>query len=153
MKDFIPKGTGDSRYLKSAIPADITHEQLVALLRTGTFPIDLAGVNPDGVAQRGDALNKGNLLTDDTARDYGVGIAAVPDDVFKALLSAFRTNSAYSSDLYLYIIGKHPILNASIYNDYGQYEQVGDHSHGSRSISTSGTEAKVYDAFKLDMRF
>lgn len=89
MKDTIIKGTGDSRYLKSAIPADITHEQLVALLRDGTFPVDLAGVNPAGMQQVGDALNKATFLKDATAALYGLGAEAVPDEVLR-ILSRFQ---------------------------------------------------------------
>lgn len=67
MKDFTPKGTGDSRYLKSAIPANTTWEQMRTLLRNGTFPFDFNGVNPAGISEMGMVLNKENLLNDDTA--------------------------------------------------------------------------------------
>lgn len=73
MKNMIIKETGNSRYLKSSIPADITFAQLVNMLREGTFPIDLNGINPAGIAQQGTALNKENLLSDAAA-------AAVWDD-------------------------------------------------------------------------
>ena len=66
MKDGIIKGTGNSRYLKSNIPEGTTVEQLVAMLRAGTFPIDINGINADGWQQIGDALSKGNLLDDNT---------------------------------------------------------------------------------------
>lgn len=69
MKDFTPKGTGDSRYLKSAIPANTTWEDMRTLLRNGTFPFDFNGINPDGVVEQGTALNKANLLSDDAATD------------------------------------------------------------------------------------
>lgn len=85
MKDFFPKGTGNSRYLKSSIPAGTTHEELVAMLREGTFPIDLNGINAAGVAQQGTALNKANLLKDATAALFGLGSDAVPDDVLNQL--------------------------------------------------------------------
>ena len=85
MKDFFPKGTGNSRYLKSSIPATITHEELVALLREGTFPIDLNGINAEGVAQQGTALSKTNLLKDATAALFGLGTDAVPDTILNIL--------------------------------------------------------------------
>lgn len=67
MKDFVSKGQGDSRYLKSNLLEGTSWDAALALLRAGTFPIDLNGVNPDGYTQLGTALNKANLLTDTTA--------------------------------------------------------------------------------------
>lgn len=67
MKDFVSKGQGDSRYLKSNLLEGTSWDAALALLRAGTFPIDLNGVNPDGYTQLGTALNKANLLTDATA--------------------------------------------------------------------------------------
>ena len=65
MKDLIIKETGNSRNLKSSI-GEISWEEARALLQAGTFPIDLLGLNPDGVQQTGTALNKANLLSDST---------------------------------------------------------------------------------------
>lgn len=81
MKDFYPKGTGNSRYLKSSIPATTTHDDLISMLRSGTFPIDLNGINNAGVAQQGTPLNKATLLQDATAALFGLSTDAVPDDV------------------------------------------------------------------------
>lgn len=67
MKDMIPKATGNSRLLRSSIPENTTHEQLVAMLRAGTFPVDFAGLNADGIATQGTPLNKSTLLRDETA--------------------------------------------------------------------------------------
>lgn len=67
MKDFVSKGQGNSRYLKSNLLEGTSWDAALALLRAGTFPIDLNGVNPDGYTQLGTALNKANLLTDATA--------------------------------------------------------------------------------------
>lgn len=67
MKDMIPKGTGNSRKLKSSLSTGTTWEQALEMLRAGTFPIDLNGLNADGIQQEGTALNKANLLSDDTA--------------------------------------------------------------------------------------
>lgn len=69
MKDGIIKGTGDSRYLKGAgWPA--TYAEFKAMAEAGTLPFDLNGINEAGWQQIGDALNKGNLLTDATAAKY-----------------------------------------------------------------------------------
>lgn len=88
MQDFIPAGTGNSRYMKSSIPSSITFNELIELFRNGTFPFDLNGINPSGIAQQGTALNKENLLKDATAALYGLGSDAVPSDVFQILSQA-----------------------------------------------------------------
>lgn len=85
MKDFIPKGTGNSRWMKSSIPTGTTWEEALAMLRAGTFPFDLNGVNSAGVAQMGDALNKANLLPDAVGALYGLGADAVVKDVLTFL--------------------------------------------------------------------
>ena len=80
MKDLVPKGTGNSRYLKSAVPANTTHEELINLLRNGTFPIDFNGLNTAGIEQEGTPLNKANLLTDNTAVLIWPDASTRPDD-------------------------------------------------------------------------
>lgn len=67
MKDSISKNQGNSRYLKSNLLEGTSWDAALALLRAGTFPIDLNGINADGWTQVGTALNKANLLTDATA--------------------------------------------------------------------------------------
>lgn len=67
MQDGIIKGTGNSRYIKSAIAEATTWEQFRAALIAGTLPIDLAGINAAGWQQIGMALSKGSLLSDATA--------------------------------------------------------------------------------------
>lgn len=67
MQDMIIAGTGNSRFLKSSIDADITLSELVSMLRAGTFPFDFNGVNPAGITQEGTPLNTATLLSDDTA--------------------------------------------------------------------------------------
>lgn len=87
MKDLQTKGTGNSRYLKSAIGAAATWEEARALLVNGTFPVDLAGINGAGILQMGDALNKANLLSDETAVALGGDETMVPNGAFAALNS------------------------------------------------------------------
>lgn len=73
MKDFIPKGTGNSRYLKSVsdfMTRYPTYADFCSALVAGTLPIDLNGVNSGGYTQLGTALNKANLLSDTTAWKY-----------------------------------------------------------------------------------
>ena len=88
MKDFVPLGTGNSRNLKSAVPAGTTWEQALAMLRNGTFPIDLGAVNDAGVAQKGDPLNQETLLKAAVAALYGKDNTSVPSDIFEILSKA-----------------------------------------------------------------
>lgn len=93
MKDTAIKNTGNSRFLRSSVAEDITFSEFIALLRAGKLPIDLAGINPDGIDILGTALTKANLLRDATAAAYGLNGEAVPENVF-ALLAAFRNATA-----------------------------------------------------------
>lgn len=88
MKDFIAAGTGNSRYLKSALPDGTTWEQALEMLKSGTFPIDLNGINPAGVTQIGTPLNKATLLSDESAALFGLDENAVVDDVWELLSTA-----------------------------------------------------------------
>lgn len=88
MQDMIPKGTGNSRFLKSVenfMTLYPSYESFVAALVAGTLPVDFNGVNPDGIAQSGTPLNKNTLLSDATAALLGLDPTAVPDDAFVAV--------------------------------------------------------------------
>lgn len=85
MKDFVIKGNGNSRYLKSSLEGITTWEQFRAALAAGTLPVDLNGINPEGFQQLGDPLNKVTLLKDATAAKFGKDTGAVPDDVLDIL--------------------------------------------------------------------
>lgn len=94
MQDFIPKGNGNSRSLKSSIPDGTTWEQALEMLRNGTFPIDIGAANEVGVLQKGNPLNKSTLLKDETAALFnGLPENPVPDEVFQIL-----SNAALSED-------------------------------------------------------
>lgn len=84
MKDLIPKGTGDSRTLKSNISANTTFTEFLSMLRSGTLPIDIGAINAGGVQQMGTPLNKENLLTDETAGKFNFSPSENPNinDVF-----------------------------------------------------------------------
>lgn len=89
MQDFIPKGNGNSRSMKSSIPDGTTWEQALEMLRNGTFPIDIGAVNEVGVLQKGNPLNKSTLLKDETAALFnGLPENPVPDEVFQILSKA-----------------------------------------------------------------
>lgn len=88
MQDAITKGEGNSRYLKSEsdfLTKHPTYEAYVDALVAGTLPVDLNGINPEGWAQLGTALDKANLLTDATAALVGLGPEATPNQMFAAL--------------------------------------------------------------------
>lgn len=88
MQDFVPNGTGNSRYLKSVENFKMlypTYDNFVAALVDGTLPVDFNGINMSGIAQIGTALNKASLLKDTTAALFGLGGDAVPDDVLNAI--------------------------------------------------------------------
>lgn len=82
MKDMVPKGTGNSRFLRSSIAEDITHEELVTLLRSGKFPVDFAGLNSAGIQVQGSAYNKGNVLPDVVCAALELPTSAEPKDAF-----------------------------------------------------------------------
>ena len=85
MQDGIIKGTGNSRYLKSIsnfLQQYPTYQDFVAALVAGTLPIDLNGINETGWDQLGTALNKANLLSDETLTGAGLPTTTVPDDIF-----------------------------------------------------------------------
>ena len=85
MKDSILKGTGNSRFLKSAVPAGTSWADALAMLQAGTFPIDFNGINTEGFQQVGTSLNKANLLKDATAAQIGLPPSTTPDGMFQAL--------------------------------------------------------------------
>lgn len=85
MIDSVLKGTGNSRFLKSAVPAGTSWADALAMLQAGTFPIDFNGINTEGFQQVGTPLNKENLLKDATAAQIGLPPSTTPDGMFQAL--------------------------------------------------------------------
>lgn len=85
MIDSVLKGTGNSRFLKSAVPAGTSWADALAMLQAGTFPIDFDGINTEGFQQVGTPLNKANLLKDATAAQIGLPPSTTPDGMFQAL--------------------------------------------------------------------
>lgn len=98
MKNFVPLGTGNSRLMKSSIPAGTTWEQALAMLIAGTFPYDTGQLNAAGISQQGDPLNKNTLLKDATAQKYGGDDTMVPDDVLAMLAGSLTV--AYTENSY-----------------------------------------------------
>lgn len=94
MKDAITTEEGKSRYLRTVAGIKQlcpTYDSFLELLAKGEFPIDLAGINPDGFAQLGTDLNKANMLTDATAALAGLGPEATPEQMFAALANSIKT--------------------------------------------------------------
>lgn len=85
MIDSVLKGTGNSRFLKSAVPTGTSWADALAMLQAGTFPIDFNGINTEGFQQVGTPLNKANLLKDATAAQIGLPPSTTPDGMFRAL--------------------------------------------------------------------
>ena len=88
MKDLVPKGTGNSRFLRSVsnfLSLYPNYEAFVAALVAGTLPVDFAGINTNGVTQVGTALTKANLLTDATATALGLSGDPTVNDALYAL--------------------------------------------------------------------
>lgn len=94
MIDSIIAGTGNSRYLRSSIPAGTTWDDVLTMLRAGTFPIDLAGINAAGFTTLGTALNAENLLASATITALGLSSDATPDDALNALITAVNAKLA-----------------------------------------------------------
>lgn len=87
MKNTTIKGTGNSRWLKTSLPAGTTWEQVLALLRSGQFPVDITGLNTEGVQAAGTALDKETLLRDAICDRLGLDKeGTVPSDVFELLI-------------------------------------------------------------------
>ena len=95
MQDMVTNGTGNSRLLKTSLAAGTTWEDALAMLRAGTFPIDLAGLNNAGIAQQGSAYSKANVLPAAVCTALGLTEStAEPKDAFTALQTL--ASSAYS---------------------------------------------------------
>lgn len=93
MDDGIIKGTGNSRYLKSAISPDASWEEAREQLIAGTFLVDFNGINPAGWERLGTPNDKAHMLTDETAEYLGLDPADNPtvDDAFRTSVRAQAT--------------------------------------------------------------
>lgn len=90
MKDTIIKETGNSRFLRSIVAEDITFAEFIALLRAGQLPIDLAGINEEGIETLGMALSKENLLNEETeVAIWGNADDRTPTAALKAIVTSF----------------------------------------------------------------
>lgn len=104
MTDGIPRGTGNSRLMKS-VPDFLkrfpTYQDMGRALENGTFPFDLNGIDPAGWEQIGTSLNAGNLLKQSTAGMLNLPdpALAVPDDALRALMQSVAAANNYALHL------------------------------------------------------
>ncbi|BAK99021.1 hypothetical protein OBV_18230 [Oscillibacter valericigenes Sjm18-20] len=111
MTDGIILGTGNSRYLKGAgWPA--TYEEFKSMAEAGTLPIDLNGINEAGWQQIGTALNKANLLDDNTSAV--LELAPENQTVNKAILSLALPTGKYAVLVTALTPGGRPISGATV---------------------------------------
>lgn len=107
MKDGVPKQTGNSRFLKSAISSNITFEQFRDMLRNGTLPIDINGINASGWAELGTPLNKASLMSGTVESQYGLSSTNVPSDVFVKIKSLIDAVSSTANSKIQLVIGSY----------------------------------------------
>ena len=92
MYDSVPKGEGNSRFLKSVsdfMEKYPTYQDFAAALVAGTMPVDI-GLNADGWLVLGMALAKMNLLRDETGE--ALGLEDPPNSTVDDAFQAVRTN-------------------------------------------------------------
>lgn len=149
MIDSVLKGTGNSRFLKSAVPAGTSWADALAMLQAGTFPIDFNGINAEGFQQVGTPLNKANLLKDATAAQIGLPPSTTPDGMFQALgntgeLHVWRKTvvNSQAQDAY-YNLG-------SIIATSGTIIDLSKQSVSQVGFKLSGS-VRVYDNGKVDL--
>lgn len=149
MQDGIIKGTGNSRYLKSIsnfLAQYPTYQDFAAALAAGTLPIDLNGINEAGWDQLGTALNKVNLLSDETCGIMDLENTAVPDDALNfilnylyheflphcTLINSFTTTGSESVSINLSGLSSGTyylkIFNETVINE-GAIQQIGSESN------------------------
>lgn len=90
MKDTIIKQTGNSRRLKTSLPAGTTWEEALDLLREGNFPIDLLGLVTEGVQQQGTAFSKATMLDDATVSALGLSGDVTPNQAILSLANKIK---------------------------------------------------------------
>lgn len=136
MIDSVLKGTGNSRFLKSAVPAGTSWADALAMLQAGTFPIDFNGINTEGFQQVGTPLNKANLLKDATAAQIGLPPSTTPDGMFQALgntgeLHVWRKTVVTSNDVPAgYTLGAGEQTTLIIKSQYGSGTQYANVEYG-----------------------
>ena len=117
MEDFIAKGTGDSRKMKSVsnlLELAPTYPEFIRLLTSGEFTFDLNGINPAGIQKPGTPLTKATMIPDNVADAYGEDRKAVTlaDILLKLAEAAFIGSDGLMTN----VSGqdRHPIYTTSV---------------------------------------
>lgn len=107
MLDFIPKGTGNSRILKSVSNfASLypTYADFIAALAAAGIPIDLAGVNSAGYNQLGTPLNVANLLSPEAVSALKIKtLDPTVNDAFLTIANQWASRNDFAKALVLSI--------------------------------------------------
>lgn len=151
MRDSNILGNGNSRWMKSAIPENITHEELVALLRAGTFPFDMYGINEAGWQQLGQFLSKAVLLNDDAEISlFGSAADRTVSDAFLGIGAKLKLIMSDMGTITLTVTDQsgNPVKNAlvnGIFSESGSAVYTNDNgiasgyvAEGSTTLSISG---------------
>lgn len=157
MQDFVSKGTGNSRFLKSVSTflADYpTYEDFAAALVAGTLPVDFNGVNDSGIDQLGTPYNKASVLTDATATKIGLTSSATPNAAFDALADGVGNAATKNSVLTSATAGKLGLSSTATGDDafskladatnYYQGSWTGNGTYGSSHKITIKAGSFVY---------
>lgn len=118
MTDTAIKGTRNSRSILGNASIPESWEEARAQLIASGWPIDLGPLNSAGLVQRGDDLNKANLLKDATAALYDKDSTAVPDDILAAIRSLIATAQSTADTANTIASGKSSVL-AGAYSGTG----------------------------------
>lgn len=105
-------------------------------------------VRADEPMEPGSAYNKGNVLPDEVCDNLGLDrVRSEPKDAFNTLAMRPAPPGAYNSDLFLYLSGRHPVLNAGDYNDYWKYDFWERKNELARDVELTGNAQTitVYD--------
>ena len=139
MENLVPLGTGNSRFMKSNIPAGTTLAQLIQMLNNGTFPYDIGPLNPAGISQQGTPLNKATLFSDQTMAKYPSGIEN-PDGALDKLAAATLYHSVGKYTEHTVDIGDMPVGSSVFLNVGGTQTEFIVVNQGVPS------ESSLYDA-------
>ena len=161
MKDTIIKETGNSRFLRSNVAEDITFAEFIALLRAGQLPIDLAGINEEGIDTLGMPLGKSTLLDDETEtviwgspgnrkptealKTIFETLSAGVSEKAKIVTGTYTGNGAASRTISLGFTPKAVILRPKEYDQKVGNGGWGDYIYGTViAITGSGTKGEDY---------
>ena len=144
MIDSVIAGTGNSRYLRTSLPDDTTWEDALTMLRAGTFPIDLAGINQSGFSTLGTALNSATLLKDAVCTALGLSTNATPSDAWEAVIALIDS----VDETVVTVSGTNPVITGEANHRYmcGEVSTISITPPQTGSIEvifTSGTQVAV----------